>query len=121
MKSMNLTGTRLSTILLFVCFITCAAQILPTKLRIQVRNNLGNLTEGVEVTLYGSEEDYNKEINPVTQTQITDKKGRVTFEDLESKVYFVLAEKGELNNYGGGILTDTLRAGRVNKTTIIID
>lgn len=99
---------------------TCE-QFLPTKLRIFVRNDLGNLVEGAAVTLYSSEEDYNKSENPVAETQITDSKGRVTFKDVEPKVYFVHVEKGDLNNYGGGIKTDKLEEGKLNKTTIVIN
>jgi len=112
-------------VLSFAILITTASfayeQFLPTKLRIFVRNDLGNLEEGAAVTLYPTEEDYNQSQNQVAETLLTDSKGRVTFKDVEPKVYYVHVEKGDLNNYGGGIKTDKLEEGKVNKTTIIIN
>ena len=86
---------------------------MPTSLRITVLNELGNTEEEVKVTLYHNSEDYKKEENAVMEGKMTDKKGRVTFKGLESKVYFVNAEKGDKNNYGAGVQTDKLqgRAG----------
>ncbi|MEM7551066.1 MAG: carboxypeptidase regulatory-like domain-containing protein [Bacteroidota bacterium] len=100
---------------------TNSSQILPTKLRVFVRNDLGNLVEGAEVTLYTSDEDYRNESNPVEPTQVTDSKGRVTFKEVGAQPYFVNVEKGDLNNIAGGIRIDTLKEGRLNKATIVID
>jgi uncharacterized protein (DUF2141 family) len=96
-------------------------QVLPTKLRVFVRNNLGNLEEGVSVSLFLTEEDYNNETNQVGETQVTDSKGRATFKELEPNTYYILARKGDLNNYGGGIMTGELKEGRMNKTTVVIN
>ncbi|MEQ8925837.1 MAG: carboxypeptidase regulatory-like domain-containing protein [Fulvivirga sp.] len=96
-------------------------QVFDTSIKINVRNELGNIEEGVSVQLYGSEEDYRKEQNPVTEVAITDKKGNVKFKDLEAKIYFVNAKKGDKNNVGAGVKTDMLEAGKLNKVTIIIE
>lgn len=93
---------------------------LPTSLRIEVRNELGNLEEGVSVTIYRSKADYDKEVNPVQPTALTDKKGRVTFKDIPARVYHVNAIKGDMDNYGAGVATNKLEEGKLNKVTIII-
>ena len=102
-------------------FTPTSKQLLPTSLRITVLNELGNAESEVEVTLYLSSEDYKKEKNAVSETKMTDKKGRVTFKGLQPKIYFVNAEKGDKNNYGAGVQTDVLQEGRVNKVNIIIE
>ena len=91
-----------------------------TNLRIVIQDDLGNIQEGATVTLYGSNEDYRKSENPVAESQVTDDKGRVTFKDLEPKVYHVYAEKGKMNNNNLGVQTDTLVAKKLNKVAIVI-
>lgn len=96
-------------------------QLLKTSLSLTVRNELGNTEEGVAVQLFPTEEDYRNETNPSSEILYTDKKGRVKFKELEPKVYFVNAVKGDKNNIGAGVQTDTLQDGKVNKVTIIIE
>lgn len=96
-------------------------QVLPTNLKITVRNELGNAEDSVSVQLFVSREDYEKEENPVTEVQMTDKKGAVKFRDLQAKEYYILAVKGEMNNYGAGAQTDKLEPGKLNKVTIIVE
>lgn len=96
-------------------------QILKTQLRLVILNELGNTVEGANVTLYNNDEDYRQEKNPVMETQVTDSKGRVKFSGLEPKVYYVHAEKGDRDNAGAGVQTDTLQEGRINKVNIIIE
>ncbi len=96
------------------------SQFLKTNLRIVIQDDLGNIQEGATVTLYGNKDDYRKSENPVAEPQITDKKGRVTFKDLEAKVYHVHAEKGKMNNNNLGVQTDTLEAKKLNKVAIVI-
>lgn len=95
-------------------------QFFKTNLRIVIQDDLGNIQEGATVTLYGNKDDYRKSENPVTDSQVTDKKGRVTFKDLEPKVYHVHAEKGKMNNNNLGVQTDTLEAKKLNKVAIVI-
>ncbi len=95
-------------------------QFLKTNLRIVIQDDLGNIQEGATVTLYGNKDDYRKSENPIADPQVTDKKGRVTFKDLEPKVYHVHAEKGKMNNNNLGVQTDTLEAKKLNIVAIVI-
>jgi uncharacterized GH25 family protein len=94
-------------------------QIVKTQLHITVRNDLGNTVPEASVTLYANEADYEKEQNPV-QSGTTDEKGIVKFKELKAQEYFVLAKKGDTNNFGGGEKTGELVANRINKVNIII-
>ncbi len=107
-----------TTLLLLSLFIG-SSQIVKTQLHITVRNELGNTEAGVSVTLYATETDYEKEQNPV-QSGTTDEKGIVKFKELKAQEYFVLAKKGDINNFGGGEKTGELVANRINKVNIII-
>jgi hypothetical protein len=95
-------------------------QLVKTSLQVTVRNNLGNLEEGAEVKLYKTDEDYRNDTNMVAKGT-TDEKGRAKFTELESTVYFLDVRKGDMNNFGAGIQTDTLAEKRMNKVTIIIE
>ncbi len=97
-----------------------SSDAIPTSLKITIRNDLGNLESGVSVTLYANKEDFQKEENPVQQGTTNDK-GVVSFKQLQAKVYFVAAVKGDMNNYGAGVQTNKLEEKRVNKVTIIIE
>ncbi|HEX7015379.1 MAG TPA: hypothetical protein VF191_07675 [Cyclobacteriaceae bacterium] len=94
-------------------------QLIKTSLNITVRNELGNTVEGATVRLFENEEDYNKEQNAVAEG-VTDEKGVAKFKDLKDIAYFVLVEKDDLNNFGGGEQTGKLEAKRINKVTIVI-
>ncbi|MCG8475599.1 MAG: prealbumin-like fold domain-containing protein [Cytophagales bacterium] len=98
---------------------TAEAQILPTKLKITILDETGNIVKGAQVVLYEKKKDYYNEKNPVF-TGKTDMKGRVTFKKLKPIAYYVMAKKGKRDNQGGGEVTGKLRAGRVNKNTIVI-
>ena len=97
------------------------SQLLPTNLKITVRNELGNVEEGASVRLFATKADYEKEENAVTEALLTDKKGVVKFKDLKTIPYYILATKDEKNNYGAGVQTDRLESGKVNKVTVIIE
>lgn len=97
------------------------SQIFNTSLRLTIIDELGNPVEGAEVTLYHSLDDYREEQNPATETQTSDKKGRVKFSKLEPKVYFILAEKDGMSNAGAGVQTNELQSGRINKSNVIIE
>ena len=94
-------------------------QLLKTKLQITVLNDLGNVEKGVTIQLFKTEEDYQQSINPI-QTKTTDAKGKITFENLDEASYYILAEKGDMNNNDGGSKTEKLTPHRINKITIII-
>jgi len=97
------------------------SELLPTSLNVKVLDYLGNIVEGATVRLFHNEEDYRKETNQVGETQFTDKKGKTTIKNLEPMVYFLYVTKDDMNNVGGGVQTDTLKSGKVNKINIIIE
>lgn len=96
-------------------------QLLKTSLQVTVRDNIGNVVEGAEVQLFTSKEDYQQETNPVGEKAFTNEKGQAKFVGIEPREYYLNVEKGDLNNYGAGIKTDSLVARRTNKVTIIIE
>lgn len=113
-------------LLIFISFAGLAhtneasAQILSTKLKITVVDELGNIVKDAKVTLYATEADYNKEQNPVQPYKLTDSKGRVTFKKLAAKSYYVIIRKGDKDNSGGGEVINDLAKGRVNKANVVI-
>ena len=98
-----------------------AHQLIATQLHITVRNELGNTEEGASVKLFETEDDYRNETNQVGETQYTDKKGIVKFKNLKGISYFMLVEKDDKNNIGGGVATDKLIESRINKVNVIIE
>lgn len=96
------------------------AQIFSTKLKITVLNDLGNVVEDARVTIYRNEADYIKETNAVQPYQLTDSKGRVTFKNLETRSYYVIVRKGDMDNSNGGEIISELSKGKVNKANIVI-
>lgn len=113
-------------LLAFIAFLGVAqtqeasAQIFSTKLKITVLDDLGNVVKDAKVTIYRSEADYAKEVNPVQPYQLTDSKGRVTFKNLEEKPYYVIVRKGDMDNSNGGEVISALSKGKVNKANIVI-
>lgn len=99
---------------------TSEAQILSTKLKITVVDELGNFVKDAKVTLYSTQEDYNKETNPVQPYKLTDGKGRVTFKKLKAQSYYVIIRKGDKNNAGGGEVITDLEKGKLNKANVVI-
>lgn len=96
------------------------ADVFPTKLQVTVLDEVGSPVSGVEVELYKSEADYEAGKNPVGSKMKTDAKGRVTFNELEPIIYFVKAEKGDLDNSGAGTHTEVLVAKKTNKVNVIL-
>ena len=94
-------------------------QLIKTQLTVTIRNDLGNTVEGATVKLYEKEEDYKNETKPAAEGK-TDAKGIVKFKELKAIPYYVLAEKDDLNNFGGGEQTGKLEAKKINKVTIVI-
>lgn len=95
------------------------AQLFKTKLQVTVRNDLGNIVEGAEVSIFKTEADYDKEVNAVA-TGKTDEKGRVLFKDLEPVAYFMHVEKGDNTNMGRGVKTAKLISKKKNKVNVVI-
>ena len=95
-------------------------QLLPTKLRITVIDGLGNPVEGATVKIFKSQDDYIASENAVQMAE-SDKKGRVTFKDLEPIGYFIDARKDDMNNDGEGVKTAALSEGKLNKVNTVIE
>ncbi|HEX8059510.1 MAG TPA: hypothetical protein VF473_01180 [Cyclobacteriaceae bacterium] len=108
--------------LVAVLFITTAihAQLIKTQMHVTIRNDLGNTEEGVTVQLFETEQDYKQEKN-IAAEGVTDAKGVAKFKELKAISYFVLAKKGDKNNFGGGEQTGKLEEKRINKVTIVIE
>ena len=97
-------------------------QLLKTDLKITVIDDLGNIQEGATVRLFLTEKDFKEETNAILPKEKgTDKKGVIWFKDLEARAYYVLAESGDKNNWGGGTKTDVLKSKKVNKVNIVVD
>lgn len=108
----------ISLISIFTISLLSTARI-KTQITITVRNDLGNIEEGVKVQLYEKEEDYKAEKN-VAFEGYTDAKGIVKFKDVKAISYFLLARKDDKDNFGGGEQTGKLEENRINKITVII-
>jgi hypothetical protein len=121
---LNMRNLVSSIIVFFVVFSSTAVsaelQILPTGVRLTILNSLGNIVENAKVTMYKNWDDYENEENAIAGPAFTDKKGRVTFKNLEDKQYYVKAVKGDKSNYGEGEQTNKLTKGKINKINIII-
>jgi hypothetical protein len=115
MKRTLLSFTAIAFMLALMQF-----QIIKTQMNVTIRNELGNTEDGVTVQLYETEEDYKAEKNAVAES-VTDEKGVAKFKELKAISYFVLAKKGDKNNFGGGEQTGKLEAKRINKVTIVIE
>jgi len=99
---------------------TLQFQLIKTQMSVTIRNELGNTEDGVTVQLFETEDDYKTEKNAVAEG-VTDEKGVVKFKELKAISYFVLAKKGDKNNFGGGEQTGKLEEKRINKVTIVIE
>lgn len=94
-------------------------QFFSTSIKIMVLNNLGKEEEGVRVRLYKTADDYKSEKNKVDE-HYTDKKGNVTFKNLEPIPYYINAVKDNMTNAGNAELSDSLKKEMLNKMKIII-
>lgn len=112
------TITRISLVSIFMLTLM-SFQLIKTQLTVTVRNELGNIEEGVKVQLYETEDDYKAEKNAAAEG-FTDKKGIVKFKDLKAIEYFLLARKDDKDNFGGGEKTGKLEEKKFNKVTVII-
>lgn len=110
----------LISILVFSVPDTSDNQILPTKLRVTVIDGLGNFVEGAKVAIYDNEKNYLASESPIA-TELSDKKGRVTFRDMKNIAYFIEAKDGDRNNNGEGVKTGKLEEGKLNKVNTVIE
>lgn len=94
-------------------------KLLPTTLKVLVLDELGNPVEGAEVSLFKSEEDYRAGENLIMK-KTSDDKGEVVFKKLDVMKYFVHADYEGKTNIGGGVQTEKLVEGRINKVNTIV-
>lgn len=99
--------------------IVAFSQLITTQLKLTILNNLGKEEEGVRVRLYKTEADYKAEKNQIDE-HYTDKKGVVSFKNLEPIPYYINAVKENKNNYGNAEVTDSLKEKQINKVKVII-
>jgi uncharacterized protein (DUF2141 family) len=105
--------------LINLSFVAKPVQLFNTSLTVTVRDEVGNTVTGASLQLFESEENYNKEKNPVA-AGVTDAKGIFRFKKLNAASYFILAKKDDKDNSGGGEKTGKLEEGKFNKVTIVI-
>lgn len=94
-------------------------QLFNTSLTITVRDEVGNTVAGASVKLFETEENYTKETNSIAEGP-TDAKGVAKFKKLKPAAYFVLVNKDDKDNAGGGEKIGKLEEGKFNKVTIVI-
>lgn len=94
------------------------ASFLKTSLTITVRDETGNIVAGANIKLFAKKEDYEKEVNPIAEG-MTDEKGVAKFKELSHLSIFMLVQKGDKDNSGGGEQTK-LEQGKINKVTVVI-
>jgi len=111
---------KLLLAILLLAVLPAPAQDKPLKARITVVDENDNIVPGATVTLFKTHEDYKKETNPVVSA-VTNEKGFVEFKKLQELSYFVLVEKGDLNNNGGYNQIPQLRTKGKNRFVIQID
>ena len=116
-KTIVLTGLILTMSLVFS--FESQAQILPTKLRMTIIDDSGSKVEAAEVIIYTKEEDYRASENVVFRGK-TNKKGKLTFKEAKTILYFIEVKKGEMTNIGEGVQTGPLAKGKINKVVINI-
>jgi hypothetical protein len=90
------------------------------KMRIIVINAEEQTVEGAKIVVYGSHDEYEKEVNPVA-SGTTNAKGYAEFKGLEEKKYYLHIEKGHANNHHSHNETDILRLKGKNRFEIEID
>ena len=90
------------------------------KIKIFVVDESNNIIEGAKVTLYGTFENYKKEVKPLF-SEVTNEKGFVQFKDLKEMNYYIHVTKGDLNNNGGNVETEELHLKGKNRFEIMID
>ena len=90
------------------------------KIKIFVVDEASEVIEGAKVTLYGTFENYKKEVKPLF-SGVSNAKGFVEFKDLKEMNYYIHVVKGDLNNNGGNVETEELHAKGKNRFEIMID
>ena len=90
------------------------------KIKIFVVDETSEIVVGAKVSLYGTFENYKKEVKPLF-SGVTSTKGFVQFKDLKEMNYYIHVVKGDLNNNGGNVETEELHVKGKNRFEIMID
>jgi len=98
-----------------------AEQLFPTVLKVTVLDDIGNPVQGATVTLYNNETDYYNNENPAYDSIETNANGEAKFKKIDAKRYLIDVQKGDMSNDGGGIETQHLEKGKVNRIRVIIE
>lgn len=114
-------------LLMVFTFFRCEVPTPYGDLYVLTRDETGNLIQGCDVILYGSEEDFTNEINAIQGPVTTDDNGRAFFLNLKKGTYYVSAKyidsNGvEKNNLLVSTSVDVLASeiGYRNSITVII-
>ena len=93
----------------------------PTRLQLNLKDNIGNVVSGATVKLYASLTDWTNGTNQVGSTQISDVAGNVMFTNLSSTYYYWFAENGCYNNINSSnTLSNPLTANVINYGSTIL-
>ena len=109
-------------LILTIATVSCAFtwQIFNIKLNVTIVDASGKAVENAKVALYSSDGDHTKE-EDMLQSGKTNSKGVVVFKKLETKAYYLAAEKGKLDNSLGDHKTGEMHKGKINKITLTIE
>ncbi len=110
------------TLFFSALYFQASAQTFFLSLQVSVIDAKGNVVPDATVKLYKSEADYMADKNAIVakDDEKTNKRGRITFTKLETKEYFIRAEKGNMSNMAHGYQCSKLDKNRINKVNIII-
>jgi hypothetical protein len=90
------------------------------QLEVLVLDIESNFVSGVTVKLFSTEEDLISKTGEI-QSISTDSDGKAIFNELEEKIYYFYAEKGNLNNYFDVVtFLEPLSENQIKNVTCII-
>ena len=111
--------TILSRYFILSMIILGANQVLPTSLKVFIMTEGGKPVASAMVRIFESKDAYIEGKEPLKLDQ-TNKKGKVWFSRLQPVPYYIEAYKGDMNNDGLTVITESLTANWVNKINIVI-
>ena len=86
---------------------------------VTVLDDAGNIIEGVEVTVFETEEDHTNKTNGIGPVK-SNENGKAKFKELKLIGYYIWAEKGNMNNLFGAEKTIELVPNKYNRVNVII-
>ncbi len=111
-------------LVLILLMVSLTAQVTPkaqfsTKLKVTVIDRLGNVVDGAVVSIYQTDDDYRKSVQPVGR-DTTNLRGQVTFRKLDTISYWLEARKNDMSNDGEGVRTAQLQRWKTNLVNTVI-